>query len=100
MLTQSTLSAPQVPLNSEPVFDPPCEGRWSGLGVAIRSGMVPFLQSLDPGYLSSGIRHQTANDPAFTLGSAEDSGFLQGIELATRLGGCPRIAPVARTAEN
>ena len=85
MLTQSTLSAPQAPLNSKPVFNPSSEGRWAGLGVTIRSGMVPFLRSLDPGYLPPSTRHQTVNGPAFTLGSAEDSGFLQGVELAARL---------------
>ena len=85
MLTQSTISAPQVPLSPEPVFNPPTEGRWSGLSVAIRSAVVPFLQSLDPGYLSPNKRQKAVNSPAFTLGSAEDSGFLQGVELAARL---------------
>ena len=85
LLTQSTLSAPGVALNSEPVFNPPSEGRWVGLGVAIRSGMVPFLRSLDPGHLPPNTRHQAVNGPAFTLGSAEDSGFLQGVDLAVRL---------------
>ena len=85
LLTQSTISAPQVPMNSEPVCNPPCEGRWSGLGVAIRSGMVPFLQSLDPGYLLPNTQQQAVNGPAFALGFAEDSGFLQGVELAARL---------------
>ena len=85
MLTQSTLPSPAVALNSEPVFNPPSEGRWVGLGVAIRSGMVPFLRSLDPGYLPPNTRHWEVDGPAFTLGSAEDSGFLQGIELAARL---------------
>ena len=47
--------------------------------------MVPFLQSLDPGCLPPNTRHQTINGPAFALGSAEDSGFLQGVELAARL---------------
>ena len=47
--------------------------------------MVPFLQSLDPGYQPSNTRHQTVNGPAFALGFAEDSGFLQGVELAARL---------------
>ena len=85
LLTQSTLSAPGVALNSEPVFNPPSEGRWVGLGVAIRSGMVPFLRSLDPGHLPPNTRPQAVNGPAFTLGSAEDSGFLQGVDLAVRL---------------
>ena len=85
MLTQSTLSAPQVPHSPEPVFNPPTEGRWTGLGVAIRSGMVPFFQSLDPGYLLPSERQQSVDGPAFTLGSGEDSGFLQGLELAARL---------------
>ena len=85
MVTQSAISAPGAALNSEPVFNPPCEGRWSGLGVAIRSGMVPFLQSLDPGYLPSNTRQKTFYGPAFALGSAKDSGFLQGVELAARL---------------
>ena len=85
LLTQSTLSAPGVHLNSEAVFNPPTEGQWAGLGVAIRSGVVPFLQSLDPGYLPPNTRQQAVNGPAFTLGSAEDSGFLQGVELAARL---------------
>ena len=85
LLTQSTLSSPGVALNSEPVFDPPCEGRWSGLGVAIRSGMVPFLQSLDPGYLPPNTRQMAVNGPAFTLSSGEDCSFLQGFELAARL---------------
>ena len=47
--------------------------------------MVPFLQSLDPSYLSPNKRQKAVNSPAFTLGSAEDSGFLQGVELAARL---------------
>ena len=85
LLTQSTLSAPQPPLSPEPLFNPPSEWRWAGLGVAIRSGMVPFFQSLDPGYLSPSKRQQSVDSPAFTLGSAEDSGFLQGVELAARL---------------
>ena len=83
LLTQPTLSAPGVPL--EPVFNPPSEGRWAGLGIAIRSAMVPFLQSLDPGYLPPSTRHKTVNSPVFTFGFAEDSGFLQGVELAARL---------------
>ena len=85
LLTQPTLSAPGVPLNSGPVFNPPSEGRWAGLGIAIRSAMVPFLQSLDPGYLPPSTRHKTVNSPVFTFGFAEDSGFLQGVELAARL---------------
>ncbi len=85
LLTQSTLSAPRVALNSEPVFKPPSEGRWAGLGVAFRSGMVLFLQSLDPSYLSPSARHKTVNSPAFTLCSAEDIGFLQAFELAAKL---------------
>ena len=83
LLTQPTLSAPGVPL--EPVFNPPSEGRWAGLGIAIRSAMVPFLQSLDPGYLPPSTRHKTVNSPVFTFGFADDSGFLQGVELAARL---------------
>ena len=63
-----------------------------GLGVAIRSGMVPFLRSLDPDYLPPNTRHKAVNGPAFTLGSAEDRGFLQGVELAARLvSPCPGL---------
>ena len=94
MLTQSTLSAPQVPLSPEPVFNPPAEGRWTGLGVAIRSGMVPFFQSLDPGYLLPSKRQQSIDGPAFILGSGEDGGFLQGLELAARL-----VSPCAALPE-
>ncbi len=85
MLTQSTLCASGVPVNPEPVFGPASEGRWSGMGVAIRSGMVPFIQSLAPGYLPPNTQQQTVSDPAFTLSSGEDGGFLQGVELAVRL---------------
>ena len=85
MLTQSTLSAPEFPLNPEPVFSPPLEGRWTGLGVAVCSGVVPFLQSLDPSYIPPNTQQKPFNGPAFTLCSGEDSGFLQGVELAARL---------------
>ena len=85
MLTQSTLSAPEFPLNPEPVFSPPLEGRWTGLGVAVCSGVVPFLQSLDPSYLPPNTQQKPFNGPAFTLCSGKDSGFLQGVELAARL---------------
>ena len=85
MLTQSTLSAPEFPLNPEPVFSPPLEGRWTGLGVAVCSGVVPFLQSLDPSYLPPNTQQKPFSGPAFTLCSGEDSGFLQGVELAARL---------------
>ena len=73
MLTQSTLCASGVPVNPEPVFGPASEGRWSGMGVAIRSGMVPFIQSLAPGYLPPNTQQQTVNGPAFTLSSGDFS---------------------------
>ena len=75
LLTQSTISAPQVPMNSEPVFNPPCDGRWAGLGVA---GMVPFLQSLDPGYLLPNTQQEAVNGPAFTLGAVAACALVAG----------------------
>ena len=64
-------------------------GLWAGLDVAIRSGVIPLLRSLHPGYLPPGLQPSAQPDegPAFTIGSADGqgSGFLQGAELGARL---------------
>ena len=53
--------------------------------MAIRSAMVPFLQSLNPGYLSVDTQQKSVNGPAFTLGSDADGDLFQGVELVARL---------------
>ena len=62
-------------------------GRWSGSDVVIRSGVIPFLQSLYPGYLPPQLQSQRADGPAFTIDSSNEkgSGFLLGTELAVRV---------------
>ncbi len=87
LLAQSTpyTSALGDPLNPKPAYSPPSEGRWTGLGVAIRSGVVPFLQSLNPGYLPVDTQQKSVNGPAFTLGSDADGDLFQGVELVARL---------------
>ena len=87
LLAQSTPSAstPGIPLNSKLVFNLSFEGRWTGFGVAVHSGMVPFLQSLNPSYLPPNTQQKSVNGPAFTLGSNADGDLIQGVELAARL---------------
>ena len=74
---------------SAPVQPSVSVGRWSESDVVIRSGVIPFLQSLYPGYLlpQSQSSMQRADGPAFTIDSGDEkgSGFLQGTELAARV---------------
>ena len=74
---------------SAPVQPSASVGRLSGADVVVRSGVVPFLQSLYPGYLPPQLQSsmQRADGPAFTIdsGNGQSSGFLHGTELAARV---------------
>ena len=91
MITQSTVLPTGTAIDPCPVSAQPTEanGTWSGLGVAIRSGVIPFLQSLHPGFLPAHpqAQGQWTKAPVFAIGGDEEqgSGFLLGIELTARV---------------
>ena len=82
---------------SAPVQPGVSGGRLSGSDVVIRSGVIPFLQSLYPGYLPPHLQSsmQRGDGPAFTIDSGKEkgSGFLQGTELAARVASAYALLP-------
>ena len=74
---------------SVPVQPSVSGGPLSGSDVVIRAGVIPFLQSLYPGYLPPQLQSsmRRADGPAFTIDSGNEKGrgFLQGTELAARV---------------
>ena len=82
---------------SAPVQPGVSGGRLSGSDVVIHSGVIPFLQSLYPGYLPPQLQSsmQQADGPAFTIdsGNKKGSGFLLGTELAARVASAYALLP-------
>ena len=91
MISQSTVQPTDTSIASGSVPAQPTMsgGLWAGLEVAIRSGVIPFFQSLHPDYFPPGLQPsaQPGAGPAFSIASADgqSNGFLQGAELVARL---------------